>query len=123
MTRSNIHIHLSSGQFIQCVADSSSAPEQGYFIEEVLQPLVTLRNPEQELQLLQQHCTMDEQRANATYRYPIDLRTGQVRFFEENYHYNKDRFFKGNDLTSRLTAYCSGIPALRTFLQSINRIA
>ena len=120
MTRSNIHIHLSNGQFIQCVADSSSAPEQGYFAQEVLQPLFTLQDAAKEQQLLAAHCTMDEQRANATYRYVIDLRTGQIQLHEENYDYNKDRFFTGHDLTSRLNAYCSGIPALRPFLQSIN---
>lgn len=123
MTRSNLHIHLSNGQFILCVAESSSAPEQGYFVEEVLQPLIRLQNPKQELALLTEHCTLHEQRVNATYRYVVDLRSRQVQFFEENYHYNKDRFYVGNDLTSRLTAYCSGIPALRPFLQSINQPA
>ncbi|WP_426477524.1 hypothetical protein ACP3T3_20235 [Chryseobacterium sp. CBSDS_008] len=39
MTRSNLHITLSNGEEIICVADSSSAPEQGYFVEEILMPL------------------------------------------------------------------------------------
>jgi hypothetical protein len=38
MTRSNLHITLSNGQQIICVADSTSAPEQGYIVEEVFTP-------------------------------------------------------------------------------------
>ncbi len=35
MTRSNIHITLSNGKKLKCVADSSSAPEQGYIVEDL----------------------------------------------------------------------------------------
>lgn len=41
MTRSNLHITLSNGEEIICVAESTSAPEQGYIVEEILTPLLT----------------------------------------------------------------------------------
>ena len=84
MTRSNLHIKLSNGKTIICVADSSSAPEQGYIVEQLLLPLLSFDNSEQEMALLSKHCTMDERRANATYRYAIDLFTKEVRFFKEH---------------------------------------
>ena len=42
MTRSNLHIKLSNGKSIICVADSSSAPEQGYIVERLFLPLLSL---------------------------------------------------------------------------------
>jgi len=105
MTRSNLHITLSNGEEIICVADSSSAPEQGYIVEEILMPLLALSNSKRELSLIKKHCTMDERRANASYRYYINLMTKSVTMFEENYNYRTDRFKKGKDLTERYTSY------------------
>ena len=73
MTRSNLHIKLSNGKSLVCVADSSSAPEQGYIVERLFLPLLSLDNSEQELEMLKEHCTIDERRINADYRYLIDL--------------------------------------------------
>jgi hypothetical protein len=109
MTRSNLHIKLSNGYNISCVADSSSAPEQGYFVEQVLQTLLELDDPEKELQLIEEHCTMNEQRVNATYRYIINLQTKAVHFFEENYNYKTDKFFTGENLTNRYRDYLETI--------------
>lgn len=81
MTRSNLHIKLSNGKSIICVADSSSAPEQGYIVEHLLLPLLSLDDIEKEMYLLSEHCTMDERRINADYRYTIDLTTKEVKFF------------------------------------------
>jgi hypothetical protein len=36
MTRSNLYITLTNGETINCVADSSSAPEQSYIVESLL---------------------------------------------------------------------------------------
>ncbi len=105
MPRSNLHITLSNGEEIICVADSSSAPEQGYIVEEILTPLLELNNSKRELSLIKKHCTMDERRANASYRYYINLKTKTVNMFEENYNYRTDRFKKGKDLTARYTSY------------------
>jgi len=109
MTRSNLHIKLSNGSTIICVADSSSAPEQGYFVESVLLPLLSFKDAKKELQLLKEHCTMDERRTNATYRYEIDCNTGTALFFEENYNYSNDRFRKGKDLSDRLEKYTENL--------------
>jgi len=105
MTRSNIHIILSNGKKIKCVADSSSAPEQGCIVENLLQPILLFNDPEKELKLLREHCTMNEQRTNAAYRYEVNLLTKRVSFFEERYDYGKDRFDRGEDITERYDAY------------------
>ncbi|WP_083535126.1 penicillin-binding protein [Chryseobacterium kwangjuense] len=105
MTRSNLHITLSNGEEIICIADSSSAPEQGYIVEEILLPLLALSNSTRELSLIKKHCTMDERRANASYRYYINLITKTVTMFEENFNYRTERFRKGKDLTERYTRY------------------
>lgn len=42
MTRSNLHIKLSNGKSLICVADSSSAPEQGYIVERLFLPCYRL---------------------------------------------------------------------------------
>lgn len=105
MTRANLHIKLSNGKNIICVADSSSAPEQGYIVEYLLLPLLELEDAEKELALLSEHCTMDDRRSNATYRYTIDLTTKEVKFFEEHYNYSKDNFRKGKDVTERYSNY------------------
>lgn len=105
MTRSNLHIELSNGTSLICVADSSSAPEQGYIVEALILPLLSMNDSEQELLLLQEHCSMDDRRTNATYRYTISLITKEVKFFEEHYNYGKDTFRKGKDITQRYEDY------------------
>jgi hypothetical protein len=120
MTRSNIHIHLSNGYYLECVAESSTAPEQGYFVEHFVLPLFALRDPFKEAEFLTDNCTMNEQRTNATYRYVIDLGKRKLQFYEENYDEGKDAFFKGKNITSRFNAYCMGIHALRPLLDQIN---
>ncbi|RWY47483.1 penicillin-binding protein [Mucilaginibacter gilvus] len=105
MTRSNMHIILTNGKKMKCVADSSSAPEQGYIIENLILPLLKVRNPAGELKLLKEHCTMGEQRINADYRYEINLLTGKVSFFLEKYDFGKDRFERGDDITERYDEY------------------
>lgn len=109
MTRSNLHITLSNGQRIICVADSSSAPEQGYIVGQVLIPLLNFNNHVQELDLLKKHCTMDERRANATYRYYINLITKEVTMFEEHFNYTSEKFRKGKDITERYTSYIENL--------------
>jgi len=113
MTRSNIHIKLSNGKIVDCVAEGSTAPEQGYIVQSLISPLLTLDNAENELELLEEHCTMDEQRVNATYRYIINLKTKAVHFFEENYNYNNDKFYTGADLTHRYFAYVETLKDLK----------
>jgi hypothetical protein len=49
---------------------------KGFFL-----PLLSLDNSEQELEMLKEHCTMDERRINADYRYTIDLTNKEVKFF------------------------------------------
>ncbi|MFC0513101.1 penicillin-binding protein [Mucilaginibacter angelicae] len=105
MTRSNIHITLSNGRKIKCVADSSSAPEQGYIVENLILPLLKLNNAGEELRLLQEHCTMCEQRINATYLYEISMQTKLVYFYEESYDFGRGRFIKGEDITQRYDSY------------------
>jgi len=105
MTRSNIHIILTNGKKIKCVADSSSAPEQGFIVENLIQPLLKLNNATAEMKLLQEHCTMGEQRVNATYRYELNMLTNRVSFFKEDYDFGKDRFVRGEDITERYDTY------------------
>jgi hypothetical protein len=107
MTRSNLYIKLSNGDNINSVADSSSAPEQGYFVEILLFPLLALNDAERELAFLTEHCAMNEQRVNADYRYFINLKTKEVSFFRESYDFKKDCFRKGENLTDRYNAYVS----------------
>ena len=109
MTRSNIHITLSDGNLIHCVADSSSAPEHGYIVEKFLLPLLSLANAEKEMELIREHCTMDEQRINASYRYEIDLQNETVHFYEETYIPAKDKFKRGLELTGRYLSYLKKI--------------
>jgi hypothetical protein len=105
MTRSNLHITLSNGHRIQCVADGSSAPEQGYIVEYLILPLLGKLNVEAELQLIRAHCTMDEQRVNAEYRYLVDLPERRITLYEEEYNFHKGSFKKGLDLTGRYLSY------------------
>ena len=105
MTRSNLHIILTNGTKIRCVADSSSAPEQGYIVEELILPLLKLTDALAELTLIREHCTMNEQRSNADYRYEINLITKRVSFFEERYDSGRDTFDRGEDITDRYEAY------------------
>ncbi|WP_216846653.1 hypothetical protein [Mucilaginibacter sp. L196] len=105
MTRSNLFITLSDGKILNCVVESSSAPEQGYFIENFLLPLLNRNNAESQLKLIEEHCTLNELRVNATYRYYINLTNGKVKFYEENYNYKTDKFYLGKNLTDRLITY------------------
>ncbi|QEM06176.1 penicillin-binding protein [Mucilaginibacter rubeus] len=109
MTRSNLYIILTNGEAIICVADSSSAPEQGYIVEKLLLPLLSLNDADAELALLTEHCALNELRTNATYRYEINLQTKNVAFFDEIYFFKTDIFRKGENLTRRYTAYLSSI--------------
>lgn len=120
MTRSNIHIKLSNGKIIDCVADSSSAPEHGWIVETLLLPLLSFNDPKKELALLTEYCAMNEQRVNADYRYIISLASKTVQFFEENYNYTKDRFFLGENLTYRYHDYIASHHALTDLLNQIN---
>ncbi|OCA77140.1 penicillin-binding protein [Chryseobacterium artocarpi] len=105
MTRSNLHITLSNGKKFICVLDGSSAPEQGYIVEDILLPLLSFHNGDRELSLIKKHCTMGERRANACYRYTVDLIGKEIRMFEEHYSYNRDVFRKGKEITERYTDY------------------
>ena len=109
MTRSKLHIKLSNGKSLICVADSSSAPEQGYIVEQLLLPLLSFNDSEKELTLLVAHCKMDERRINATYRYYIGLRTNVIKFFEEGFNYTKYSFRKGKDVTERYSDYLKSL--------------
>ncbi|WP_100075166.1 penicillin-binding protein [Chryseobacterium camelliae] len=109
MTRSNLHITLSNGKQVICVADSSSAPEQGYIVEQLLIPLLSLNNSHSEIELLKKHCTMDERRANADYRYYINLVDKEVTMFEEHFNYTTEKFRKGKEITQRYTSYVENL--------------
>ncbi len=109
MTRSNLYITLSNGEAIICVADSSSAPEQGYIVEKLIIPLLSFSNAENELALLKEHSTLNELRTNADYRYEIDLRNETVAFYDEMYFFKTGVFRKGENLTRRYIAYLEKI--------------
>jgi hypothetical protein len=100
-----MYFTLSDGHKFSCVADSSSAPEQAYIVEQLLLPLLALNNSKKEVRPIQEHCTMNELRVNADYRYEIDLKTKTVEFFEERYFYKTDVFRRGENLTDRYDAY------------------
>lgn len=109
MTRSNLYITLSDGSDFICVAESSSAPEQGYFVESLLIPLLHLKDSQKEIDLLTEHCTLNELRVNASYRYEINLQTSEFSFHEEVYNFQFDNFKKGRNLTGRVIAYLDKI--------------
>jgi hypothetical protein len=109
MTRSNLYITLSNGEKIIAVADSSSAPEQGYIVEDLIIPLLSFSNAENELALLKEHCTLNELRINADYRYEIDLQKETVGFYDESYFFKTGVFRKGENLTRRYIAYLEKI--------------
>jgi len=109
MTRSNLHITLSNGETLKCVADNSSAPEQGYMVEELILPLLALHDPDEELELIREQCMMVEQRINADYRWEIDLQNRQICFYEEAYQTSKGTFKKGLNLTGRYLSYLKKI--------------
>jgi len=113
MTRANIHIKLSDGSKINCVCDSTSAPEQGYFVENLLLPLLTFNDADKEILLLNQSCAMHELRTNAGYRHIINLQTKAVHFFEETYDYEKGRFSTGDNLTDRYHDYIENTDGLK----------
>lgn len=100
MTRSNIYITLSEGKKLFFVCDNSSAPEQGYIVENLILPLLQLNNQAKECEFILEHSdSIYELRVNATYRYEINLQKKTVKFFEEHYNYKMDKFYKGKDLT------------------------
>jgi hypothetical protein len=105
MTRSNLYITLTNGNKIIAVADSSSAPEQGYIVEQFLLPLLSISDTQRELEFLEENSSFNELRVNATYCYTINLIKKQVRFYEEKYHPETDTFSKGKDLTQRYVDY------------------
>src|SRR3569623_1051735 len=109
MTRSNLYITLSDGSSFICVADSSSAPEQGYFVENILIPFLQLKDRDKEVALLTEHCTIGEQRINTSYRYEIDLTKSEFSFYEEVYNFQFDNFKKGRNLSGRVIAYLDKI--------------
>jgi DNA-binding Lrp family transcriptional regulator len=109
MTRSNLYITLSNGDAINCVADSSSTPEQGYIVENLIIPLLSYSNAENELALLKEHCILNELRINADYRYEINLRKETVAFYDEMYFFKTGVFRKGENLTRRYIAYLEKI--------------
>lgn len=115
-----MHIKLTNGNIIQCVADSSSAPEQGWIVETLIIPLLALNDAEKELALITEWCTMNEQRVNAVYRYIISLSSKTVHFFEENYSYREDKFYLGDNITHRYDAYIASHNALGELLNDIN---
>lgn len=120
MTRANLHIKLSNNVLVQCVCDSSSAPEQGYIVEHILFPLLAMNDSERELGLLMDCCAMFEQRSNADYRYTVNLLTKTVHLFEENYDYGKDKFYTGKNLTNRLLDYMRSTDALLDIFDELN---
>jgi DNA-binding Lrp family transcriptional regulator len=109
MTRSNLYITLSNGDAINCVADSSSTPEQGYIVENLIIPLLSYSNAENELALLKEHCILNELRINADYRYEINLRKETVAFYDEMYFFKTGVFRKGENLTRRYISYLEKI--------------
>lgn len=109
MTRSNLYITLSNSKKITCVLDTSSAPEQGYIVEDIILPLFSLNDDSRELSLIKKHCTMGEKRANACYRYYIDLCTKEVQLFEEHFNYTTEKFKKGKDITERYKWYVENL--------------
>lgn len=109
MTRSNLYIILSNGNAITCVSESGSTPEQGYIVENLIIPLLSFSNAEHELALLKEHCTMNELRVNADYRYEIDLQKETVAFYDELYFFKTGVFRKGENLTRRYIAYLEKI--------------
>ena len=109
MTRSNLYITLSNGEKITAIADSSSSPEQGYIVENLIIPLLSFSNTENELALLKEHCTLNELRVNADYRYEIDLQKETVAFYDEMYFFKTGVFRKGENLTRRYIAYLEKI--------------
>lgn len=120
MTRSNLHIRLSDGAIVHCVADSSSAPEQGWIVETLILPLMEMNDATKELTLLEHFCAMHELRVNADYRYILNLQTKSLHFFEEGYDYPTDKFLLGSDLTKRLLDYIDSTETLRDIFDQLN---
>jgi len=120
MTRANLRIKLSDGAVVHCVADSSSAPEQGWIVETLLLPLLGLNDAAKELILLEHFCAMHEMRVNADYRYLLNLQTKTLHFFEEGYDYPTDKFLLGANLTLRVLDYIDSITELRDLFEQLN---
>jgi hypothetical protein len=120
MTRSNLYIKLSDGSNLTCVADSSSAPEQAYIVEHLFLPLFVINGAEKEREFLAEWCALYELRANAEYRYHINLQAKRVRFFEEHYDYQTEKFRLGKELTHRYNDYIASTEALSELLKQLN---
>lgn len=120
MTRANLNVKLSNGVLVQCVCDSSSAPEHGYIVEHLLFPLLEMNDSERELGLLMDKCEMFQQCVNADYRYTINLLTKAVHFHEENYDCGNNRFYTGRNLTGRLRDYMDSADALLDMFWELN---
>lgn len=54
---------------------------------------------------------MDERRANADYRYYIDLITKKVTMFKEHFNDTSEKFRKGKEITQRYTSYVENLNA------------
>jgi hypothetical protein len=109
MKRSNLYITLSDGSKLFAVADSKSAPEQGYIVEQLLQPLLAINNATKEKELLKEHCCINQLRPNARYDYFIDLQLKEVRFYAVKFDCKSDIFIVLNDLTDSYHAYLKKI--------------
>ncbi|MBL4675893.1 MAG: penicillin-binding protein [Mucilaginibacter sp.] len=120
MTCANLHIKLSDNVLVQCVWESSSAPEQGSIVEKLLFPLLDMNDSQRELGLLMDCCAMFELRANAEYRYIINLRTKTVHLFEEIYDCVIDKYYTGKNLTNRLLDYMHSTDALLDIFDELN---
>lgn len=105
---------------VRCVADSSSAPEQGWIVETLLLQLMEMNDETAELTLLQHFCAMHELRVNANYRYVLNLQTKTVHFFEETYDYATDKFLLGDNLTDRLLDYIDSTETLRDLFDQLH---
>jgi hypothetical protein len=100
MTRSNVYITLTGGKKLFFVLDSSSAPEQGYIVENFFIPLLALNDAGKEMEWIEAFAdAINEKRINAAYRYLVDLEKKSVRFFKEHYNYKSETFHRGKELT------------------------
>jgi|GEM_PF-1564290 len=104
MRPTNLLITLSNGKSIIYVAEYSTRPENGYFVQNVLLPLMLLNDSEEEISFLNKHCTLSERRINAMYRYQINLAIKKVKVFEEIYN-SYCNIFLGNEITKRYLKY------------------
>lgn len=105
MTRLNSYITPTIGDTVICASDSSSAAGQGYRVESLLLPRLSLSEADGERARFNGHCSMNELRCTATSRYQINLQNKTIAFFDQIYSCTTAAFRKGKDLTQRYTAY------------------